>query len=68
VAETTVKELLCYGFRSTGKAMGQVYEYWWRIRREINVFPNIRISHVLRFICICDPFTDSPLHLNKKVK
>jgi hypothetical protein len=25
VAETTVKKLLCYRFRRTGKAMGQVY-------------------------------------------
>jgi hypothetical protein len=30
VAETTVKRLLCYGFRRTGKAMGQVYQYWSR--------------------------------------
>jgi hypothetical protein len=26
VAETTVKRLLCCGFRSTGKVMGQVYQ------------------------------------------
>jgi hypothetical protein len=38
VAETTVKRLLCRGFRRTGKAMGQVYQCWWRIRREINIF------------------------------
>jgi hypothetical protein len=32
VAETTVKKkLLCYGFRRTGKAMGQAYQFWWRI-------------------------------------
>jgi hypothetical protein len=37
VAETTVKILLCCGFRRTGKAMGQVYQCWWRICREINV-------------------------------
>jgi hypothetical protein len=30
VAETTGK-LLCCGFRSTGKAMGQAYQCWWRI-------------------------------------
>jgi hypothetical protein len=32
------------GFRRTGKAMGQVYQCWWRICREISVFfqvPNI---------------------------
>jgi hypothetical protein len=32
------KRLVCYGFRRTGKAMGQVYQCWWRICREINVF------------------------------
>jgi hypothetical protein len=37
--ETTVKRLLCCGFRRIGKAMGQVYQCWWRICREINVFP-----------------------------
>jgi hypothetical protein len=26
-------------FQCTGKAMGQVYQCWWRICREINVFP-----------------------------
>jgi hypothetical protein len=36
--ERTVKRLLFCGFRRTGKAMGQVYQCWWRIRREINVF------------------------------
>jgi hypothetical protein len=39
VAETPVKRLLCCGFRRTGKAMGQVYQCWWRICREINVLP-----------------------------
>jgi hypothetical protein len=55
MAETTVKRLLCYGFRCTGKAMRQVYQCWWRICRVIHVF--FRISHVLRFISICDVFT-----------
>jgi hypothetical protein len=42
VAQATVKRvkrLLCCGFRRTGKAMGQVYECWWRICREIIFFP-----------------------------
>jgi hypothetical protein len=56
LAETTVKRL-----RRIGKAMGQVYQCWWRIRREINYFFQVRISHVLRFISICSLFTDSPL-------
>jgi hypothetical protein len=33
------KDFLCCGFQRTGKAMGQVYQCWWRICREINVFP-----------------------------
>jgi hypothetical protein len=37
--EATVKRLLCCGFRRTGKATGQEYQCWWRICREINVFP-----------------------------
>jgi hypothetical protein len=40
VVETTVKRLLCCGFRHTGKAMGQVYYCWWSICREINIFPS----------------------------
>jgi hypothetical protein len=43
VAETTFKGLLCCGFRRIDKAMGQVYQCWWRIYREINVFPGSNI-------------------------
>jgi hypothetical protein len=40
VAETTVKRLLCCGFRRNNKAMRQVYQCWWRVCRQINVsFP-----------------------------
>jgi hypothetical protein len=35
VAETTVERLLCCRFRLTGKAMGEMYQCWWRICREI---------------------------------
>jgi hypothetical protein len=59
MVETTVKRLLFCGFKRTGKAMGQVYQCWWRIYREINVFFQVRISFVLRFIRICNLFTDS---------
>jgi hypothetical protein len=38
VAETTAKRLICCGFRRTGKAMRQVYQCWWRVCREINLF------------------------------
>jgi hypothetical protein len=48
------KRLLCCGFRRIGKAMGQVYQCWWRI---------CRISHVLRFISLCDLFADSLSYL-----
>jgi hypothetical protein len=37
VAETTVRRLVCCGFRRAGKAMGQVYQCWWRTCQEINV-------------------------------
>jgi hypothetical protein len=39
VAETTVIRLLFCGFRRIGKVTGQVYQCWWRICREIHVFP-----------------------------
>jgi hypothetical protein len=35
VAETTVRILLCCGLRRTGKAMGQVYQCWWRICKDM---------------------------------
>jgi hypothetical protein len=48
MAETTVKILL----------------YWYYINVGGNYVKNcsfqVRISYVLRFISICDPFTDSP--------
>jgi hypothetical protein len=37
-AVTTVEGLLCCGFLLTSKAMGQFYQCWWRICREINIF------------------------------
>jgi hypothetical protein len=37
VAETTVKGLLCCGFRHIGKEIGRVYQCSWRICREVNV-------------------------------
>jgi hypothetical protein len=46
VAETTVKRLLCRGFRRTGKAMGQVYQCS-RICREINAFPGSNITYFM---------------------
>jgi hypothetical protein len=49
VAETTVKRLLCCGFRLTGKAMGQAYQHCRRICQEIKCFFQVRILHVLHF-------------------
>jgi hypothetical protein len=59
LAETTVKRILCCGFRRTGKATGQVY-HWWRICRDECFFFQVSISRALRFIAICGQFTDSP--------
>jgi hypothetical protein len=51
MAETTVNWLLCCGFRRTGKAMGQVYQCWWSICREINVFfPGSNITYFTFYI------------------
>jgi hypothetical protein len=47
-------------FYAAGKAIGQVYRCWWGICQEIHIFFQVRISHVLRFISICDLFTDFP--------
>jgi hypothetical protein len=42
----TVKRLLSCGFRRIGKEMGQVYQCWWRICREIIFFSG---SNIIRF-------------------
>jgi hypothetical protein len=58
VAETTVKTLPCCGFRHTGKAM---------LVKDMsrNSFSfQVRMSHVLRFISMCDLFTDSPSYVD----
>jgi hypothetical protein len=46
MAETTVRRLLCYLFGRTGRAMGQVYQCWWRICREINDIPRFEYHMV----------------------
>jgi hypothetical protein len=57
VAKTAAKRLLCCGFRRTGKAKGRVSMLVVDMSRNKCVF-QIRILHVLRFIYICDVFTD----------
>jgi hypothetical protein len=52
VTETTVKRYLCCGFRRTGKAMGQEYQCWLRICREISIF--FRFKY--RIFCVLYPF------------
>jgi hypothetical protein len=42
VTETTVKRLLCSGFQRTGKAMGQMYQCWWRICHEMFFFSRFK--------------------------
>jgi hypothetical protein len=40
----TVKRLLCCGFRHTSIVMGQLYQCWWRICRELNVLSGSNIT------------------------
>jgi hypothetical protein len=62
VAETTVKRLLCCGFRRIGKAMGQVCQCWWKVCREIIIFSGLKyhmycvlyqfVTYLLALLCI----------------
>jgi hypothetical protein len=56
VAETTIKNFCVAGFDALVKRWGKCIIVGGR---EINVFSEGGISHVLRFISICDLFTDS---------
>jgi hypothetical protein len=60
----TVKRLLCCGFLRAGKAMGQVYPCWWRICREINVFP--RFEYHMLYVLY--PFVTCLLTFPRNVK
>jgi hypothetical protein len=63
VAEKTVKWLPCCRFQHTGKVMRQVYQCWWSICGEINVFPRFKylmlyvlypfVTYLLTLPCIC---------------
>jgi hypothetical protein len=63
VVKTTVKKLLCYGFRRTHKEMEQVYQCWCDEMSRNKCFSQVRISYVSRFISICELFTDSPSYI-----
>jgi hypothetical protein len=65
VIEATVlrqqsKDIYAAGSDALVKAMGRVYRCWWRICREVKVFFPVSNIAVLRFISICELFTDSP--------
>jgi hypothetical protein len=62
VSEATVKILLPCGFRRTGKAMGQVYQCWWMICREINVFSKFEYH---MFFYVLYPFVTCLLTLTR---
>jgi hypothetical protein len=57
------KILLCWGFRPTDKAMGQVYRGWWTICREI-IFSQVSMSRFLRFISMYDLFPDPSSYID----
>jgi hypothetical protein len=65
--DNSQKTSMCCGFRRTGKAMGQVYQCWWKICREINAFSRFEYHMLLLFISICDIFTDSPSYNSQAV-
>jgi hypothetical protein len=62
VAKTTVLDFYAVGFWHIGKAMGQVYQCWWRICQEINVFP--RFEYHMFYILY--PFVTYLLPLPRK--
>jgi hypothetical protein len=66
MAEATVGRLLCCGFRRTGKAMGQVYQFWW-IYREVNVISRFEymfyvlypfVTYLLTVTCTFESFDE----------
>jgi hypothetical protein len=56
-----VRRLTCCGFRRTGKAMGQVLSGLVGDMARNKCFPSG--PNILRFISVCDLFTDSALYL-----
>jgi hypothetical protein len=58
------RRLLCRGFRRTGKAMRQVYQCWWRICREINIFFFFRFDCQMFYVLY--PFVAYLLTLPRK--
>jgi hypothetical protein len=67
VAEITIKRLLCWGFGALindGTSVSMLME---DISRNKCFYFSIRISHILRFISICDVFTNCPSYHHHKL-
>jgi hypothetical protein len=62
VAETTVKTYAA-GFDALVKRRDKCISVDGEYVEEYKFYFQFRISHVLRFISICDLFTDAPLYL-----
>jgi hypothetical protein len=60
VAGTTLRRLLCYGFRRTGKEMNQSVSMLVEEMSRNKYSFQVEIPHALRFISIRDLFTGSP--------
>jgi hypothetical protein len=60
VVERTVKRLLRCGFWCTGKVIDTSVSMLVEDTSRNKRFSQVRISNILRFISICDLFTDSP--------
>jgi hypothetical protein len=68
VAETAVKRLPWCGFRRTGKAMGQAYQCWWRICREINVLSSFEYHMFYVLYPFASYLLTLPRRLDKDLK
>jgi hypothetical protein len=59
VAETTIKRLLCCGFRRTGKAMGQVYQCWCpSFEYHMSYVPYPFVTYLLSLAVALHPLAD----------
>jgi hypothetical protein len=66
VAETTLRRLVCCGFRRIIKRRDKSFNVaGWYVEKWMLFHFQVRISNVLRFISVCDLFTGSPSYLNQ---
>jgi hypothetical protein len=61
--EQQSKDSHAAGFDALLNRWDMCVKCWRRLCREISIYFQVRISHVLRFISICDLFTDSPSYI-----